>query len=363
MIQRGGIDMVDIRLKAILGALLTLTGVLAAETNFPPLDARPWRIGLAPSHVTRPTNELFDRPQDWAGVASAIRIFKYYGVQLRPTGWAQPIQPKALADFANQRHLALACEFGSFSYGHERPAQIACQNAVAELQPVFDAGGTVGYLSLDGPDARLLKGKSKNPDALDLPQLAEEIALFYKLVREKYPNLKIGMLCNYPNWDFDAEHPGRLGGDTRATGVYVRQWFDALRAALEKQHDHLDYVEIDNPYGYFVGTQTHFTKKPMSGPANLQAIQDYCRKYGIPFWLVVNAEPKGPNAFEENTLDYITRLRQAGLSPDVFMIQSWYKQPAENVPEGKPGTFMHAADQIIHRIQALYPTPAVEPTR
>jgi len=62
-----------------------------------------------------------------------------------------------------------------------------------------------------------------------------------------------------------------------------------------------------------------------------------------------------PRRGEDQTLAYIRRLRQDGVFPDCFTIQSWYKLPAEHLPEEGGYSFMHTARDAIRLIREFYP--------
>jgi hypothetical protein len=72
---------------------------------------------------------------------------------------------------------------------------------------------------------------------------------------------------------------------------------------------------------------------------------------------VVNTEPgagKGKD-FYDGTMAYICQLRGEGIFPDMFILQSWYTEPAEHLPEDQPYTFMFTAKRAIGLIKMLYP--------
>ncbi|MDB4805265.1 hypothetical protein OAH16_01545 [bacterium] len=56
-------------------------------------------------------------------------------------------------------------------------------------------------------------------------------------------------------------------------------------------------------------------------------------------------------------------MRRDGIYPDVFIIQSWYKQPNRNSPETEAFTFMNTAKDAIALIQKLYPNKQIRTSR
>ena len=53
--------------------------------------------------------------------------------------------------------------------------------------------------------------------------------------------------------------------------------------------------------------------------------------------------------------EVLRRLRQDGVFPDCFTIQSWYKLPQEHLPEDGGHSFMHTARDSIRLIRQLFP--------
>ena len=85
--------------------LIVFAGVVAfgAELKLPDLEPKAYQIGIAPSHITIPTDDLFRHPEQWKEVAGVIQVFKYYGVQAIGVPWARPLPTKLLAEFAKAR--------------------------------------------------------------------------------------------------------------------------------------------------------------------------------------------------------------------------------------------------------------------
>ena len=71
---------------------------------------------------------------------------------------------------------------------------------------------------------------------------------------------------------------------------------------------------------------------------------------------------QGNRFFHDQTLAYIQRLHRDRIFPDCFTIQSWYKLPAEQLPEDGGYSFMHTARNAIRLIRHLYPHSRVYDT-
>jgi len=94
-------------------------------------------------------------------------------------------------------------------------------------------------------------------------------------------------------------------------------------------------------------------------------LQKWCRQRDIRFSLIVNAEPRnaGAKGFHDLTCEYVRHLRRDGIFPDVFIVQSWYKEPGRNLPETVQYTFMNTAKDAITLIRKLYPSKEIRKNR
>jgi hypothetical protein len=109
------------RAAACLALAWGVTAVSAAhaqEAVGRKLAPTPYRIGIAPSHITKPTAPLFDeRINDWEEVREQIDFHKVYSLQAVPPDWATPLPVDALGKFAKEHHMAVDAEFGNFRPG------------------------------------------------------------------------------------------------------------------------------------------------------------------------------------------------------------------------------------------------------
>jgi hypothetical protein len=361
---------VGIGAAAIAGGKL-LRPALAEDAAQEPLAPKSYRIGIAPSHITVSPEALFTDESPWRSVRDRIDLYKYYGVQLAPTKWATKLPCKPFADFAGRHDIAIGCEFGNFGLGKRGSfAADAVEAAVRQHKPIFDAGGKVASMHLDGPVRRVLKGPNKSPQALTLEQAAAGLADFHLAVHKLWPEMEIGLITNFPNWDYTKELPGFNGHWTDSSGVTYHEAVSAVHEAVGKAGDRIAFVEVDCPFGYYKRTRTRNNDAPVDNRRKFLAIQKWCEARKIKFHVIVNNEVPRPaeggqwtaaqqaeadRAFHDGTLDYIRRLRQDGVFPDLFLIQSWYVAPAEHIPESKKHTFMNTVREAIDLIEELYP--------
>jgi len=315
-----------------------------------------YKIGLAPSHVTTSPNSLLNNTSEWAFVAKQIDFYKYYGVQLSGLSQFTSIDPKMLVAFAKKEKISLGCEFGDFHLSKNMTEKVV-QSAFKQLDPVFQNGGRVDSLHLDGPIRRMLQGVHDHPDALSLGEISSLLVSFWKKIKLRYPNIRTGLVTNLPNWDYTEELHGWNGHYTDRSGLTYLQVLEEVHSALLEAGQKMDFLEIDYPYNYYREVRTRQGDEVLNNAAKLSHVENWCLKKGIQFHLVVNAEPRktGGKGFYDLTCEYVQRLHQDKIYPDSFIFQSWYKQPDEHLPETKKYTFMNTARDAIHSVHQLYP--------
>lgn len=350
------------------------SGVLRADEPTsppgPPLRPKPYRIGIAPSHITRPTAPLFGpRAGDWDGVRGAVDFYKIYSLQPVPPAWATPLPVDSFAQFMKRHRIAVDAEFAAFGLNDG----VDEGRASAERAKLMHAwmkhrGLKLDALHLDGPIRRLMRSDRPGDGGLSLQQTAEEIAVFLAESRKNFPGTRIGLITNFPNWHYAPEHPGMLGTWTDRTGVHYRDALEAVWLAARRQGTSFDFVEVDCPLNYYQATANRSDpKRKVDNTAKFKDLQQWCAKRNLEFWMIVNFDTNpqkvagetamGNRLFHDKTLAYIRRLRSDGVFPDCFTIQSWYKLPAEHLPEDAEHSFMHTARDAIRLIRALYPEP------
>ena len=337
----------------------TLGGGVSAEESgevLPPLAAKAYEIGVAPSHVAAPPASLFDAPDQWRTVASQVSLFKYYGVQFLDTDWATQLEPEKLVAFAASKEMRVGCEFGDFS-PRRRGAKDLAATAFRQLDPVVEAEGRISSIHLDGPIRRMIQGVQDQPHALSLDQIAERLVGFWGELGSRYPDLRIGLVVNLPNWDYTRDFSGYNGHFTDRSGLTYAEALDAVHGSLSEAGMKMDFLEIDCPYQYYRETRTRKGDAAVNNAGKFAAIQRWCQERDIKLHLVLNAEPRngGARLFHELTCEYVRHLRRDGIFPDVFVVQSWYREPEQNLPEDTPFTFMHTTREAIALIRDLYP--------
>ncbi len=349
-----------------------LLAVDAAEPpQGPPLEPKSYEIGIAPSHITTSTAALFDqRADDWDEVRGNIDFFKFYSLQAVPPKWATRLPVNTFTSFVKKHGIAVDPEFGAFGLDDGvQEGRAAAARARTMHAWLADRRLKLRALHLDGPIRRMLAYEGKKGCSLSLARAAEQMAVFLSKCHTEFPGTRIGLITNFPNWHYTSEYPGMLGSWTDRTGVYYRDVLEAVFHAARAKGTRFDFVEVDCPMNYYRATANRADpSRRVNNAAKFKALQQWCEDRGIDFWLVVNYDTNpqtvagksklGNRLFHDETLHYIRRLRQDGVFPDCFTIQSWYKLPEEHLPEDGGYSFMHTARDAIRLIHKLYPEPA-----
>ncbi len=333
-------------------------------------------IGLAPSHIAAPTNPLLAAPEAWQEVWKEAKLLKIYDVQLLGVNWAKQVDPALLAGFSAATGLSVGMEFanGFGRYPNEGYGRVVAQDCLRTMAPVFEAGGRIDSLHLDGAIARTIGNFPSAPNAewkqstLSMPEAAREIAELFTEIRRARPGIKIGLVPNLMNWNFSPTAPGALGDWSRETKLDYRDILEAVSAALAERGDRIDFIEIDAPYNYYKLKTSPRTGALIDGAQLLREVEQFCRARSIVFHLVVNCEPREPfgdfapdatpgelaggaGVFRRGLLDYIAAVKRDGITPDMLIIQSWYRAPARNLPAGAPDSFTGIAREAIRQIR------------
>lgn len=324
--------------------------------------------GIAPSHIAAPSNALYRQVEAWREVWSQATLLKIYDVQLRGAKWASQVDPAALAEFLKTSRLKLGVEYGT-RFGHGGGHEVAA-DILKNIAPLEKAGIKVYSIHLDGAVVRTLQNikSPPNPGAparYELERVAEEIAELFGALRRARPELKIGLVPNLMNWDWSATVPGALGQWSRESGVNYRDALDRIDEALRRRGEKIDFIEVDAPYNYYKLDKTISGRK-FDGPKLLGEVQSWCRARKIEFHLIVNCEPREPfgdypetasdqekragaGVFRRGTEAYLRRLGQDGVTPDLLLIQSWYRAPAEVLPMTDRDSFTGIVNNILNK--------------
>ena len=320
-------------------------------------------------------NPLFEEPCQWPTLLSKIDGYKYYGRQVMfPED--RRIDFGSFAQFTSKSKLNVGIEFGHMFIppqgSKQQPWELWLNEAVAEIQPVFDAGGKVGTVHIDGPIRRLLGhgggGSIKQP-ALPYDEALDQLVKFWIELENRYNGVRIGYLVNFPNWDYTKEYPGLIGQFTDKTGKYFDDALSDFHKRLTKAGGTLSFVEIDCPYKYYRAKKTHLGDSQVNNPERFRLLERWCDSRNVKLHVIINEvcmshQVKNPDAklvreetstFTNNSMQYVEDLANDAITPDLFLVQSWYGVPKGHQPETMNGTTTYAASRIVGKIHQCFP--------
>jgi len=358
----------------ILAFLLLAGSVRGADAEAP---AKKYRIMMtAPPGVGSP-NPLFAEPCQWPVLRDALDGYKYYGRQfVSPKQYT--LDPKAFARFTRKAKFTVGVEFGHIFLPPKgtkiEPWRYWLNEAVAEIRPVFDAGGRVDTVHVDGPIRRILGhggGGGIPQRSLPYDEGVDQFVKFWVALEKQYPGIKIGYLVNFPNWDYTDDFHGMVGHLTDKTGKTFHEILSAFHKKLAAAGGTIAFVEVDCPYMYYVAKQTIHKDAAVDNPGKIRALKRWCDARDIKLHMIVNEQclshraknttPKqiedNTKRFRDNTLRFVQSLRDDGIRPDVFLIQSWYGVPKRHIPETEPLTMTNITLQAVRKIHECLGPP------
>lgn len=337
--------------------------------NYPFLQPKDYEIIVAPSHIVDDPNLLFKPDAEWKEVQHRMDIFNIYDWELiKGHKVTKHILPKTIVDFSKKINKSVGIENGGAAFGFQLfTNNYGVQSAERVLKiykPVFENGGELRAVHLDGPFRRLLNvgapAGMKLKKALTKDESISETVNFYIRFHKDLPGVKLGLISNLPNWDYSDELRGYNGYWTKGSGVYYSDLLNEFYVALTNAGEKLAFFEVDSPYQYYVAEKSGDGKVKINNKKKFTLIQKWCKENNIPFYLLVNydsdrSEDKSGKEFYDGVMNYIKQLREDSIFPDVFILQSWYRIPDKNLPESKKYTFMNTTRDAIRLINAIYP--------
>ena len=293
--------------------------------------------------------EVFDGAAAWQTVHDQISAYGFFVNSVSSD--ARGDVTKAV-EFLGPASLPIYIEAGgtlSYQACDDTNGEASAAHEVAKLEAIYAAGGSVGYLTLDGPISRVIENGRVGNCGFTLEQSVSELADYFVAVHEVHPDIQIGILTNFPNWTYDGVSAYQCA--TKDHGDY-RVALDAAIAAVEAAGDTVAYVVADNPADYATGVHAsncYDDPSTIDWMARIVSLQTQVQAHGLPFGLIFNSENGGQvsnQLFYEETVAYAHAYRAAGGRPDIAIMESWYDFPNVALPETEPYTHMNTARDV-----------------
>lgn len=297
----------------VLSLLLVGSVAMAAEPAKPEL----W---IFPPALPDGTNlrELFQHPEQWTETRSQVQVLGYADHMLHKQFTDDEL--RAWLPRLTEWRLQLALEVGCV-----KPWGVTGKEAFAKQKKMWERfeslGGKIGVFALDEPLV-CTRNDLKKPDAYAV----EETAHFIALVRQHYPQARIGDIEAYPF----ASVPDLIA------------FIDGVEKRLkELKVRGMDFFQLDVDW-------VHFVMDHPGGWTEVKKLENACRARKIPFSLLYWAADHGHlkrDGLADDATWHLGVMRQGSDyhlvhgRPDIVNIESWVGAPTHAVPETAEDTF------------------------
>ena len=311
----------------------------------PPPDATHFDFGnwLQPAAVPDKYT-MFDSDTGWETVTAEINALSFPIAKIKDD---RNNNVSAIINFTDTHGIKLVVvgggTLGIQTNCDDTNGEESARRELIKMQYIYDLGGEVDYLSLDGPISRVIdKGRNGNC-GFTLNQSIEELVDYIQAIHAAHPDIGIGWLPNLPNWAYGNHtryHCNRVGWSDHTFDFVLEELFSALADVNES----FAYVLVDHPWGYASATHVadcDYDVTTVDWIQRLIDLENQVKGHGLPFGLIYNSELGGTSSnaeFHNESLAYITAYQNHGGSPDIRMINSWYEFPSVNLPETEPYT-------------------------
>lgn len=298
-----------------LAGLLLCAAVCAA-------DAPRKEVWMMPpgSDKAQALRELFTHPEQWAETRRSVTVIGCTGNHLKN------FSDEELREWLpalRRWGLRLGLEVGAVKeWGVTGRRTFEAERK--QLDRVKALGGEIAALAMDEPFC-CVRQHLKKPDAYAVQETAD----FVMLVREHYPEVRLGDIEPYPYF----QREELLG------------FIDALQSELKARGVRgLDFLRLDVDWNHFtIGNRLYQGNWP-----DVKKLELACRQRKLPFSLVYWAADYGRMkqlGLADDATWYVGVMRQAqdyafvDGRPDEYVIESWIGAPAKTLPEDGAWTF------------------------
>ena len=249
----------------------------------------------------------------------------------------------------------------------DKMGQVAFYNEYPVLEDFIEQGGRVDYVTTDHAIADLLTSPSSKRPNMSMEQLIQQQAEYFKMLRQKLPNVKLGMIESLGY--FQVRKTDGSGGLYQRTvsslkkvdfEEYLTTYLQIMKDnGLDIDHFHIDFGFQDVKYDS-QGKQDY-------DYGRIKSVEDYCHEAGIDVgWVAGNAFAvvgtgsvqeaqtydeenvvKYSESAAEQTIEYFQNYMKAGGTCDYFVFQKWQLYPVQVGPETVPYTTLGIFKSLI----------------
>ena len=312
----------------LLGVLaITMLG-LAAESHVMPPTTKPevWMMPPAASDG-RCFRELFERPDDWKETRSHVNVLGYAGHLLNKQ--FSDAELRAWLPQIEKWGLKLGLEVGAVKL-HATTGQKAFDQQKMMWDRFQSLGGKIYALALDEPLICCREHIHK-----PATYAVEETAQFIALVRQHYPDIRIGDIEGYPS----------------VPVADLISFIDALQTRLHALGVRgMDFFRFDVDWCHFIHGNSNWN--------DVRRLELACRQRKLPFsliyWAADYPELQKHGIADDET--WYVGVMQQGYdysylqgAPDQVVIESWVGAPSRSVPETGDWTFTRSVRDFVKK--------------
>lgn len=314
---------------------------------------------------------LYDNPNSWEYSLSNIDVYSFFIGNIQ--GNQEEIQ-KAVNLFQNH-NIEIAVEAGGILNFKGCYAGIgnrsAIESEIPKFQNIYNAGGSIQYVTLDGPLRRALDTYNTEITCggyFTLDEATDEIVDYMKQVHLQYPNIKFGLITNFPHWGY--KNTKSYWANDCGWDCDYKIALEALLEKVESRGEKIYYVHVDNPYDYTTTVAPPgniLTQQEIEN--RLLELESQVEGHNIRFGIIYNSNsirdyngPRGgkydepdydgghDEVYFQETLDYMDLYDSIEGSPEDYIIESWYDTPLYLITEDQNFTFTNIMKNAIAKI-------------
>ena len=307
-------------------------------------------------------NKIFQNPSQWSYLLSRMQVYQTFQANLAnlPTAEVQ-----AMVDVLSKNKIYFGIEsYGLLPYScyNNHPGAYSAQQFLKDTKPLYDAGGRVSFVSLDGSGIWFALANNKRVDNncnLSLSTAYQEIAIFMQQIHAVHPEVQFGLLTGLPGLNYN----GTRCFFATCDGWEGQDYRDVLNAIVQVARDNGEdykFVHVDNPYDYMInhpGVANVVTQRMIP-------LQQQVTGLGMRFGLIHNSDLSigGANSdpytqavnYTTNTMHSLELLSAGGgLVENDFIVESWFSFPSIILPETTQFNFAYLGNLMIDTYQGM----------
>lgn len=287
---------------------------------------------LAPASASADLASMFEpaaQPR-WAQARSRLRAFQFYQQSLRSScatcgantvGRLLNAVPEGAFRYLTDQGIQIGVEAGAVKE-HTCDGRELGQVVVDDMRPVYASGGHVTYIAMDEPFTAALPVRGVSPFGrcnFTIDQTVVQVDAFMDRVRERHPEIRIGLIEPYPYFTAD-------------------EIMTFIRALEDNERVGLAFFRLDYDVRHRYNADTNSV-------ADLRRLWDFLAGRGIEMEVIVtgyDGRTDAPAVASAMALAY--EVSGAINRPNAVVFQDWSADrlglggAAVNLPEQQPGT-------------------------